>query len=254
LTSSPSVGCFFLDACVVLSEILGQNPSRMEKMKKDVHFHSISCYVSNSVETETRNKVQKTSDFLGSIVRDTIQYHLEENRRKRNIPLSNPMDSNDVNALEDLFSWYNEEIRKNNVLTSPVSLVEEWAISFLADKLDRRVSITIDTFVSELVKKLLQLTSDIENSYDNLITFEKSFARKIKIVPHSSTISAVEALGLHEPDCDHVAAALENQQTTKQKMVFVTLDFATVLDKRDELRKNLGIVCSDPLYAAHHLV
>jgi hypothetical protein len=255
LAAQSSIGCFFLDSCVILSDILGQSTSRIEKLKKDSAFHKIPCYVSESVEQEIHSKVEETSDFLGNIVRETIQYHLEESRNRRKISLSDPMNSDDVKDLEDLFSWYHSSIGKSKLgLPSPVSLIEEWAISYLADRLDKKVAVTIDVFLRELLADLLKLTSNIEDSYDDLITFEKGFVRKKNVTLDPRIVPAVKALGIHEPDCDHIAAAIVNQTVTADKTVFVTLDFSSILERRDLINKQFGLECCDPLYALHHLV
>lgn len=255
MATQSSIGCFFLDSCIILSDILSQSTSRIEKLKKDSAFHKIPCYFSDSVEQETHRKVEETSDFLGNIVRETIQYHLEEPRNRRKIPLSDPMNSNDAKDLEDLFSWYNSAIRRNKLgLPSPVGLIEEWAISYLSDKLDKKVAVTIDVFLRELVANLLKLTSNIEDSYDDLITFQKGFVRKKNVTLNPQITPALKALGIHAADSDHIAAAIANQTTTTDKTVFVTLDFATILERRHLINKQFGLECCDPLYALHHLV
>lgn len=224
-------------------------------MKKDSSFHRIPCYVSDSVQTESYKKIQQTSNFLGNVVRETIQDCMSESRKERGIPPTDPITSDDVKALEDLFSAYQDAIRITRIgLLGPVSLIEEWTISFLGEKLDQRVAITINQFMIKLVKKLLKLTSSIEDLYDDLITFQKGFVKTKKITLDSRIIFSVKTLGIHKPDCDHIASALIHQINTGEKTVFATLDFSSILDKRHEIVKQLSIECCDPLYALHHLV
>ena len=255
MSSSTSVGCFFLDTNIILSDILKENTPRIEKLKKDSSFHNIPCYVSDSVEKESYGKVQQTSNFLGKVVRETIQYHMLDSRKKRGVPLTDPMTSDDVKALEDLFSAYHDAIKMTRIgLLSPVSLIEEWTISFLGEKLDQRVTITISEFMRELVKGLLKLTSSFEDLYDDLVTFQRGFVKTKNITLDSRIVFSVKNLGIHEPDCDHIVSALTHQTSTGEKTVFVTLDFSSILDKRHEIVEHLGIECCDPLYALHHLV
>jgi hypothetical protein len=87
----------------VLSSILGQNTQRVEKLKKDSSSHKIPCYLCDSVQQEISKKVKETTDFLGNVVRDTMKFQLEEGRQKRNVPVSDPMTTDDILALEDLF-------------------------------------------------------------------------------------------------------------------------------------------------------
>lgn len=248
------VGCFFLDTCVILSDILKENTSRIEKLKNDCKFHNIHCYISDSVKEESYEKVQQTLNFLGTVVRQTIKYSLEEFRQENNIPATNPMTSSDIRVLEELFSMYHNAVRMTRVgLPSPIGLIEEWAISFLGQRLDQSVTITIDQFLRELIKNLLALTSSIEDLYDDLVTFERHYVKIRTVTLDSRMVGEVKALGIHAPDCDHLASVVISQTKSQIKSVFVTLDFRSILSKRDEISQ-LGIECCDPLYGIHHLI
>jgi len=252
---SSSVGCFFLDTCILLSDILKENVARIEKLKKDSFLHNIRCYISDSVVKESYEKIQETCNFLGNIVRDTVKYQLEEFRKRRNIPLDSSLTSDDMKALEELFSCYQDAVRTSKVsLPSPITLIEEWTISFLGEKLDKGTAINIDQFLLELVKKLLELTSSIENLYDNLVTFERDFVKKKSVAVDAVIINTLQSIGIHKPDDCHIASAFAHKSIAKEKTVFVTLDFGSILDKRELILKQLNLVCCDPLYALYHLV
>lgn len=247
------MGCFFLDSCVLISEILNENNPRIRKLKNDAQSHHIPCYFSNSVEKEIQDKVIATTDFLGNALKDTILIHLEDSRNKRGISVTDSVNNDDIKALEELFNGFRGAVRTIGSLPNPLILVEEWVISYLADNLNKRASIGIADFVKELVKSVLKLTVEIQNSLDFFITFERGFVKK-KSVPFDSRIStSIEKLGIHSPDSDHIAGAIANQCITSQKTIFVTIDFNTILNKRDVIQKNHRIECCDPLYAFHHL-
>lgn len=255
MSSLTSVGCFFLDTNVVLSDILKENTPRIEKLKKDSGFHNIPCYISDSVKKESYKKVEETCNFLGEVVRETIKYSLLESRKKRNIPPTDRMTSDDIKALEDLFSYYHSAVRTTKVgLPSPIAAIEEWTIAFLGDQLDNGVTIDINQFLIELLKNLLALTSSIENLYDDLVTFQRGFLKMKNVTVHAPTIGALQKIGIHKPDCYHIASAISHQTSSKEKTVFVTLDFATILNKRHLIWRRVDIECCDPLYALHHLV
>lgn len=250
-----SIGCFFLDTNIILSDILKENIPRIAKLKKDSSFHQVPCYVSESVESESYTKVKNACDFLGNVVRETIRYALLDNREKSGIPSTIPMSSIDIKALEELFSYYHNAVRSTGIgLPSPVTLVEEWAIGFLGDKLDEGIQVDIDHFLLELIKNLLALTSSIEDLYDELITFQKGFVKTVSIAVDVPISDSLQTIGLHKPDCDHVASAISYQMDNGEKTIFVTLDFASILDKRDLIWKQFKIECCDPLYALHHLL
>lgn len=105
-------GCFFLDTSVLLSEILNQNTSRIEKIKKDVRFSAVPCYISDSVVRECKQKIEDTVNFLGNIIRTTIKLGLEESRRDRGVSITSPIASEDIIALEKIFSLLYGSMRK----------------------------------------------------------------------------------------------------------------------------------------------
>jgi hypothetical protein len=104
------------------------------------------------------------------------------------------------------------------------------------------------------VKSLLKLTSEIGDLYDDLVTFQKGFVKVKNVTLDSRIVSRVEMLGIHKPDCDHIASAIIHQIGTTEKTVFVTFDFNSILDQRDAIQKQFSIECCDPLYALHHVV
>lgn len=253
-----SAGSFFLDTCILISDILNEKNPRIEKLKKDAVSHNIPCYISDSVQQETEKKIRETTDFLGNAVKDTILIHLEVSRENRKIAVTDPMTSGDIKALEELFSGFQSAVRTTSVaLPHPLSLIEEWVVSYLSDKLDQGIPTTIMDFARELVKSVLKLTVGIQDSYDYLMTFEKGFVKKknTPVDPRMVRIVAnLEMLGIHPPDSDHVASAVMHQILTSEKAVFVTFDFGTILNKRDIIKTDQRIECCDPLYAVHHLI
>jgi len=121
-------------------------------------------------------------------------------------------------------------------------------------KLNQGIKINVQQFLVELIKMLLKLTSSIDDSYDNLLTFQRSFIRKSNDVPNPPMLTTLRRLGIHEPDDYHIASAICHENNSNEKTIFVTLDFATILNKRHLIRKQTNIECCGPLYALHHLV
>jgi hypothetical protein len=114
----------------------------------------VPCYVSESVKDESHEKVKNTCDFLGNVIRETIKYALLDNREKKGMPATTPMTSDDIKALEELFSYYHSAVRVTRIgLPSPIAAIEEWAIGFLGDKLDKGIKIDINQFLLELINK-----------------------------------------------------------------------------------------------------
>jgi len=252
--SAPTVPqCFFLDANIVISDILNENNPRIAKLKEDARLNSIPCYISDSVKTEIYGKITLTSNFLGNAVRDTVSVALEDARAKRGTPLAAPMNKNDVRALEDLFSICHDTARSQKLsLIGPLQEVEQWAIKFVGDKLNQGANITIGNFLVELTKKLLDTTSKIEGVYDNLVEFEMGHI-KTKTIPVTQPLAnIVYNVGIHNPDNVHIAVAFTYQVSNKEKVVFATQDYGIINKKQDLWKQQIMIELSDPLYAFYH--
>jgi predicted nucleic acid-binding protein len=254
LSASTGPKCFFLDANIVISDILNENNPRIAKLKEDAKFHKIPCYISDSVKTEVYGKVNLTSNFLGEAVRKTVKDALEDARAKRGTSLTAPMNNYDVRALEDLFWICHNAARSQKLsLIGPLKEVEEWAIQFIGDKLNQGANLSVDDFLVELAKKLLETTSAIEDVYDNLVEFEMGHI-KTKIIPVPKALAdLVYNVGIHSPDNVHIAVAFTYQVSNNEKVVFATQDYG-ILGKKQELwKQKVKIELSDPLYAFYHL-
>lgn len=243
-----------MDTSIILSEILKENTLRIEKFKKDVNTYGIPCFICDSVKLECDKKIENTLNFLGTVVRESVKFALEECRRIRRISIDSPITSEDIIALEKLFSSLYGATRATELpLMSPIRIIEEWTVAFLGEKLEQKASTSIPQFLVELIKKLLALTSLIQDPYDELVTFETSFARKISVTVDQPIVDSLHRIGIHEPDATHIASAVAHQTNNNEKTVFVTLDYGSIIAKQDEIKRVVNIVCCDPLYAIYHL-
>ena len=248
--------CFFLDSSILIPEILVQKDERTSKLKKDAIFHNVPCYFSNSVKLETERKVTDTINFIGDTIRNNLITKLGDSRKLRRIPFFAPLTNDDIKDLENFFYDIQGAARAEHTLTDPVSLVEEWIICFLAEKIDKGVTITIMELGTELIKTILKLTVAIRDSSDYLLLYEKGFAKKKNLPPDARfglVKTNLETEGIHPPDSEHLAFAVLNQILNAEKTIFVTFDYKTILNNRTIVSNNHGLECSDPLYAAHHL-
>jgi len=250
-----SDGCFFLDTCVIFSEILKENRARIEKFKKDINNHSVQCYISASVNRECEEKLEATLDFIGNMVRESVHGALEESRSNRGISMTDPLASEDMIALDELFRALQDVARtiRPLPLLSPVSVIEEWVITFLEKKLEEGTQLGVPEFILELVKGLLVLTSSIQDAYDELVTFEMRFIRKTAEALDIPVINALRRTGIHDPDTTHISSALSHQAESNEKAVFVTFDYYSIISMREDIKRLTGIVCCDPLYAIYYL-
>lgn len=248
-------GCFLLDTNIIISEILQKDDIRINKMKRDADFYNIQSYFSESVKRECKKKIEDTLKFFGEVVQDIIKRRLEDSKRKMGLPLSSPITYDDIIELEKEYSDLHGYILKTYQLTQPIEIIEEWSINYLEDILKKGKGISIEQFVLELVMKVLDVGSKIQNPYDDFITFERSFALlKSGLITDQPIIDSLSSISTHHPDNEHIASAFSNQTTNEEKTIFVTNDYSSIINKREEIKQMLDITCCDPLYAIYHLI
>jgi hypothetical protein len=248
--------CFFLDANIVISEILNENDERVLKLEGESKLYKIPCYISDTVKNEILRKVINTENFLGKALNETVKVALTDDRTKRKAPLDAPMDYCDIKALEELFSVCHGTAKsRKTCLMGPLNEIEVWAIKFISEELNQGKSLSIEKFIVELTKALLKSTSQIHDVYEYLVEFEKGHI-KIKSVPVDKQIDhysrLAEGFDIHYPDSLHIAVAYIYQLTKHEKVVFVTRDYGIINEKSGLWQHKMFLEISDPLYAICH--
>lgn len=245
----PATGILFLDSCVILSEILGQRAGRMSKFKSDAASHSdaVQCLFSGSVQKECDEKIKQTTDFLGQTLKHSIKVALEQQRKDNP---NSPLTYKDIIALEDVFMVWRLSSR-GGPLILPIEAIEEWAITFLGEKINRGETIDTHRFQVELTTKILDLVRKIQRPYDELVTFQTSFIKKTNEIPHPHALHMLIQMRLQTTDAAHLAVAA-NLVSKGKPTVYVTTDQG-ILARREEIRQ-VGITCCDPIYAIYHLM
>lgn len=234
---------------MIISEILGQTVGRINKLKKDVADQDlVACFFSDSIKTECDRKMNQTIDFIGETLKESIETCLLQ--RRRTDPKI-PLDCRDILDLEDVFMIWRMSAR-GGPLISPVEAIEEWAITFLGEKVIQPSSFDTHSFLLELTKRTLLLTAKMQGPYDELITFEKDWLQKNKEVPDPEAIEILSQMGIHMDDANHIAVAV-NRIRSGERAVFVTMDHR-ILSRRDEIFAGVKIKCCDPIYAIYHLI
>jgi len=234
---------------VILSEIVGQTIGRITKLKKDIVGQDlVTCFFSDSIKTECDKKMNQTTDFIGKTLKESIETSLLEQRKTNpNIPL----DYQDILALEDVFMIWRMSTR-GGPLISPIEAIEEWAITFLGEKVIQSMSIDIHAFLLELTKRTLLLMAKMQDPYDELITFERGWLQKTNEVPDPEAIKIMIQIGIHMDDANHIAVVV-NHIRREERAVFVTMDHR-ILSRREEISAEVGVKCCDPIYAIYHLM
>ncbi len=245
-------GCFYVDSCVILSEILGQNQQKMKKLRKDILTNGIDCFISKSVADEVTEKIQSTSNFLGNILKETIIVYLEDSiTNPRDLTSINPT-NNDLHILKEAFLTVNINIKYLNLITDPFRMVEEWLVEKFDDEISKNTKQTIGNIIINLTKIILQEVVKINMNYERIVQLEANYIHNSNQTPDNNTNRELQTLGIHRPDSDHISVIKSHFINTKENAIFLTLDFGII--KKWNLIKNVfDIIVCDPIYGLSHL-
>lgn len=245
-------GCFYLDSCVVLSEILRQHGSRMAKFKKDVKEYGITCYVSESVIKECESKIKKTTDFLGGILKNVIVVYLEgitSPRKLDNAKVSN----DDLHKIKEAFLTVNQTAREFDLITDPFQAVEEWIVEKLEKEIVKSKKITLAEFVTSLTATILQEINKLQSDFERIVELEADYITKSNQMPDPQVAQILVKNGIHQPDAGHISVVASHQKNVGGKAVFLTFDYKTILLRWDIIRRISDVICCDPIYGLSHL-
>lgn len=245
-------GCFYLDSCVVLSEILGQHSARMTKFKKDVKEYEITCYVSESVMKECEGKIKKTTDFLGGILKDVIIVYLEGIRSPRKLDTAK-VSNDDLHRIKEAFLTVNQTAREFDLITDPFQAVEEWIVEKLEREIAKPKGITLDEFVASLTATILDEINKLQSDFERIVELEADYITKSNQTPDPQVAQILVQNGIHQPDADHISVVASHQKNVGEKVIFLTFDYKSILLKWDRIRRVSNIICCDPIYGLSHL-
>jgi hypothetical protein len=260
VSEQPITGCFFLDSCVVLSEILGDNPTRMKKFKADVTRHNISCYFSNSVAQEIEDKTNRTTKFLEFVLRDVIIKYLEGIIFKPRELSTSEISNEDLRTLQYAFLTVNHAARDFDLLDDPFLAIEEWVIERLEKEVEKPKKLNVSEFVISITAKILEAITKLSSDIENYLEFENSYFNRSSEEPDESVTKLLINQGkqsLQKQDAVNISVIRTFQNKSRNNAVFLTFDYCSILlkwevfqDKNPEL---VDINCCDPIYGLSFL-
>jgi hypothetical protein len=246
-------GCFYLDSNVIFSDILEQNKSRIKKFKDDVANFNITCYVSQTVADECKNKIDKTADFLGNTLNQIIVTYLEGIRTSpRDLKVTAPS-NDDLKTLQDAFLTINQNAREFDLISDPLQAVEEWVVVELDKEVVKPTGITLNNFILSLTMMVLMKVNNLQADFEKLVEMESDYVKKSSENPDQTIINKLVAEGVHRPDADHISVVGVHNSHHTDKAIFLTLDYKSIILRWVKIRKLTGIECSDPIYGLSHL-
>ena len=246
-----------MDSCVVLSEILGDNKTRMEKFKQDVNNHNINCYVSSSVVTECDYLIKKTINFLDFVLKNVIVTYLEGIRTKPRDLGVTQVSNEDLHIVKEAFMEVNQAARRFDLITDPFQAVEEWLVEKLDKEVEKSKRGMLGDFVVLLTAAILEEINKMQSDFETLVDLEASYITKSTHSPDRPIIDLLLQNGIHTTDAVHISVVESHQRANSSRAVFLTFDYKTILlnwariQSADNRLKN--IVCCDPIYGLSYL-
>lgn len=243
------IGAFFLDSCILLNKVLGENPQRTKKLFEDMRNYDIECNLSTSVYGECDAKITSTIDYIGNFFRvvfeGTFGYLLEQQSRTT----EDQFQKKDILLVQNIF----RDIRRQRaILNTPAKSLEEFIVHVAENKIKRGEAFTFKELILGLTLEVMRLTNTLNDRFENLFLVKKPKLNIYTDIPDSELVDQLKENGIHEPDNVHLASSKHYEEKTGNKTVFVT-DDNRILKRFYYLQNQLGITTSDPLYAIHHL-
>jgi len=257
LSKSTIQGCFYLDSCVVLSEVLGQNKTRMGKFKQDVRKHGINCYVSPSVVTECEYLIKNTINFLDFVLKRVVIVYLEGITTKPRDLNTAQVSNEDLHLTKEAFMTVNQTARQFDLLTDPFQAIEEWLVEKLDAEVEKTKKGVLGDFVISLTATILEEITKLESAFETLVDLEASYISKSTQSPCRPIVDLLVQNGIHTADAVHISVVESHQRSHHNKAVFLTFDYKTILLKWTNIQRSesrlRSIFCCDPIYGLSHL-
>lgn len=251
-------GCFYLDSCVVISELLDENKERMDKFKRDVKNYTISCYVSETVINECKKKVTKTVDFVGNLLSNIIAGYLEKlgTPYQRDLAVT-PISNDDLHIIRTAFLEIGSNARKFDLFSDPFQAVEEWIVEKYEGELDKAKKPTIYSLLTQLTAIILKEVNSLQSDFESLIELEASYIVQSIEIPDPLISAILVNNGIHQTDADNISVISSHQKNNHNKAIFLTFDYSTILRNWAKIQnsnvKLNNINCCDPIYGLSFL-
>jgi len=257
MSASPK-GCLFLDACVVFAKILGESEKIMDKLELEAKRKGIPCYFSESVKVECERKLNFTETFFEKVFRVFAETHFSFCRQQLGKNPKDPLSKDDFQIFASLFT----ELRMSTaaVLQQPLRTLEIEMVLAAEDLIRKGLKMDFSSFLQNFIREALLLAVHIRIQKVKFITNEQGFFKKNGVLPDNNIttqllakVSRPKGYPFHKEDADNISSAWSHMNNTKEKTVFASFDFRTVISHAKEIYTIIGIRCADPLYAVHFL-
>jgi hypothetical protein len=242
-------GHYLYDSSIVLAQIFLESrfKNRIKKIQDDVSRLHVEYFITPSIVSECKKKV----DYIGTFVAETVRrlnkaliFHKDPLRQFADVQL----DETDLSFFMKYFAKAQASLAiKNAPRTEKESLeyIETWIVRQLEDELSRAQSISARQFFVRCVTEATTLHSNWTAELSKFV------AKTALVKPDTSVVNHVlKCLApiQNYSDKTNIAEAIEYLRNQK-KTVFVALDYRDLVNNADLIEKTLGLKVADPLYA-----
>lgn len=243
------IGALFLDSCILLNKILGEDPHRTSKLFEDMESKNVLCFLSSSVDQECNDKITNTINFIGGTLRDFFKGALNYNLQKQGRNLDNIFEHKDLMIIEEIFMY----LYNSDALKGPSRSLEEHMVEVVENKINSGEIFSFNQLILEITSEIIRLTNTLQDNYENIFLLVNPSVHIYLESPDQVTIEQIAKLhnDIHYPDTVHLASVIKYQQLENKKAVFVSTDYG-IINHKYMLHNKFGLYCSDPLYAIHN--
>ena len=238
---------------MLLARVFEEFKNRVQKFQRDVKEHSIRCLVPSSVAEEGENKLNEVINFVGRVLRELI-IAFKARSLSAQVPIERlELKRGDALFFEQFFMNKFRQITKagrRDGLIRRLREVEVAIIQLFEEKMLGRESILLGELMKEITAEVIRVSHDLKSRYRQIL----SDYEHVEITPDPILLEKARRLGLDSPgDADHIASAATYARREGIRVVFVSLDYKDIISRSHEIKKELNVDCSDPLYAIYHL-
>ncbi|MBM1154608.1 hypothetical protein DRN94_001870 [archaeon] len=236
----------------MLARLFEEFKSRIQKFQRNVKEHSLQCLVSSSVAEEGESRLNEVINFVGGVLRELVIAF-----KARSVTAQVSIDRLELRRSDALFfeQFFMDKFRqitrtgRRDGLIRRLREVEVAIIQLFEERMLGRESILLGELMREITTEVIRVSHDLKSRYRQIL----SDYEYIEIAPDPALLEKAKKLGLASPgDADHIASAATYAHQEGVRVVFVSLDYKDIVSRSHEIRRELNVHCSDPLYAIYH--
>ncbi len=242
-------GCYLYDSSVVLAQIFSESrfKNRIRKIQDDVALLHVEYFLTPSIVSECKKRV----NYVGSFVVETVRQLTKYTVYYKDPVSQNPdvlLDEKDLPVFMQFFARAQAGLARKVAPASEkesLEYIETWIVKRFESDLASTTNTPARQFFVKCITEATTLhsnwTADLSKFTARIVMIKLDPEILKQVLTRLSTIQ-------NYPDKTNIAEA-EQYRRSQRKMVFVALDYRDLVNHADLIEKSLGMKVADPLYA-----